>query len=57
MAKEKDMYETFDSAGGPTIPEKCKSDMDHADSSGLDSVHGGSGVEHGAIPTMPQKKG
>lgn len=54
MTTEKDggMYETFDSGAGPVVPEKCKGDFDNSDSKeGLKDQ----GVEHGAIPTVPQK--
>lgn len=53
----KDTYETFDSGGGPTIPPKSKEDFAHNDSgSKLGDGPGEGGAEHGAIPTIPQKK-
>lgn len=48
---EKGSYETFDSAGGPTIPSKDRESYDHRDANPSDH-----GVEQGAVPTVPQKK-
>lgn len=48
MAGEKGSYETFDSAGGPTI--KDKGDYEHNDANPQDP-----GVNHGDVPEVPQK--
>lgn len=44
----KDAYDTFDSAGGPT--QKGAGESEHNDANPSDQ-----GVEHGAVPTVPQK--
>lgn len=45
---EKGQYDTFDSSGGPVNKD---ADAAHNDASPSDQ-----GVEHGAVPTVPQKK-
>lgn len=49
------MFETFDSGGGPTVPEECKGDFAHMDDGGSYPGEGDLG-EHGAVPEVPSKK-
>ncbi len=50
-AADKSAYETFDSGGGPTVPEDARGDFAHNDADPSDHDQ-----DNLAVPELPQKK-
>lgn len=57
MPNDKGIYETFDSGGGPTVPEGHEKDFAHADSDGGLDKSGAESAKQLDVPAQPQKKG